>query len=218
MQGCDSCWRGCENLLLEPRKWGPARCRLAQAFLEREGERRQAPRTPPWTRPPAAHEQSRASAAPPAASPGAGPSALGGAQYPSAGEYASEQGDDPMEGIVDEETVAPAPSTAAGSARGRARLEPLAEVVRAERYLPSPPVVREGLIPIMGMEEQGNALLRGATLVHTKKGRERAHKFVNHQCRWLDDAAYRMTASGMGENVLLRCGVVRRLLEGRGDW
>jgi hypothetical protein len=23
--------------------------------------------------------------------------------------------------------------------------------------------------------------------------------FINHQCRWLDDATYRMTASGMGK-------------------
>ena len=55
------------------------------------------------------------------------------------------------------------------------------------------------MIPVMGMEEQGRALLEGATLTHHKKDRERAHKFVNHQCRWLDDATYRMTASGMGK-------------------
>ena len=120
--------------------------------------------------------------------------------------------------IDDEERAARAPPVEAETTRGRARLEPLAEIVRSERHLAPPPVVRRGLIPVMGMEEQGRALLEGATLMHNKKDRDRAHKFVNHQCRWLDDATYRMTASGMGKT--LHCDVAWCVdpLEGRGAW
>ena len=105
-----------------------------------------------------------------------------------------------MDEVGDEERAAQLPPVGAETTRGRARLEPLAEVVQSERHLVPPPVVRRGLIPVMGMEEQGRALLEGATLVHDKKDRDRAHKLVNHQCRWLDDATYRMTASGMGKH------------------
>ena len=87
----------------------------------------------------------------------------------------------------------------ADSATGRSALRGLPEVVHSERIHPNPPVVREGGFPVMGVDDQNAALLRGAELQCTKADRDRAHKFITHQCRWLDDMVYRMSASAMGK-------------------
>jgi len=111
-----------------------------------------------------------------------------------------------MEGVEDERRAdpqGPEPGRALGAgdllAREPAPLATLAEEIYTEQTQPPPPVVTVSGIPVQGIREQENALLRGAVLHCEKPDRQRARMFVNHQCRWLEDATYRITASGMGK-------------------
>ena len=75
----------------------------------------------------------------------------------------------------------------------------LTEELWDERTQPPPPVVTVGGERIEGVREQESALLRGANLHCTKADKQRARRLIKHQCQWLEDQIYRITASSMGK-------------------
>jgi len=194
------CLSSCSHMVQRPDRWSAARVEAAREWLDKELMRKRARLTPTWP-----------IQAGPGGQPGASAPAVGAppveppaprAETPS-GSGAVARSTRGAEAERPAETQAPerrgAPAAEAPPVREPTRLPTLAEEIWTERTQPPPPVVTHGGDMIQEVREQETALLRGAILHYEKADKRRARSFLNHQCRWLEEQLYRITASGMGK-------------------